>query len=48
MLVCDTDDTVNSTPLGVLFLKVLIRESHIDTNATTRHIREKLGSPPKT
>ena len=44
MLICDSEYTVNGTPSGTLFLKVLIRESHIDTNATTRHIREKLGS----
>ena len=44
MLICDSDYTVDGTPSGALFLKVLIRESHIDTNATTRHIREKLGS----
>ena len=44
MLICDPEYTIDGTPSGVMFLKVMIRESHIDTNATTRHIREKLGS----
>jgi len=36
------DYTVNGIKLGPLFLKVIIRESHADTNATTRKIRSKL------
>ena len=47
MLICDTDYKVNGTPSGVLFLKVLIRESHIDTNTITRHIRKKLSELDK-
>jgi S-adenosylmethionine/arginine decarboxylase-like enzyme len=31
-------------PSGVLLLKVIIRESHIDTHATTSHIRPSLAS----
>ena len=34
----------NRTPSGALLLKVLIRESHIDTNATIKFIRENLSS----
>ena len=42
------DYTINNTinPSGVLFLKVILRESHIDTRATVRHIRAKLNSLP--
>jgi hypothetical protein len=36
------DYTVNGIKSGPLFLKVIIRESHADTNATTRKIRSKL------
>ena len=36
--------TSNGIKSGVLLLKVFIRESHIDTNATTAHIREQLSS----
>ena len=32
------------TPSGALLLKVLIRESHIDTHATTKIVRENLSS----
>lgn len=32
------------TPSGALLLKVLIRESHIDTNATVKIVRENLSS----
>ena len=41
------DFTVMGSPSGVAMLKVIIRESHIDTNATTRHIREKLSELDK-
>jgi len=36
------DYCVDGIPSGALFLKVLIRESHVDSNATTRNIRHKL------
>ena len=32
----------DSTPSGALLLKIVISETHQDTNATTKHIREKL------
>ena len=32
----------NRTPCGALLLKVVISETHQDTNATTKHIRERL------
>jgi hypothetical protein len=38
------DFTIGTLPSGVLLLKVIIREAHIDTNATVRHIREKISS----
>ena len=36
------DYTINGIKSGPLFLKVIIRKSHADTNATTRKIRSKL------
>jgi hypothetical protein len=36
--------TVVGYPSGACLLKIIIRESHIDTRATVRHIREKLNS----
>jgi hypothetical protein len=38
------DFMVGNLPSGVLLLKVIIREAHIDTNATVQHIREKISS----
>lgn len=38
----DTDYTIGGMVSGTCLLKVVIRESHIDTNATTRIIREEL------
>jgi hypothetical protein len=38
------DYHINDLPCGPLLLKVLIRESHIDTRATVRHIRAKLSA----
>jgi len=35
---------VLGTPSGACLLKIIIRESHIDTRATVRHIRDKLSS----
>ena len=35
------DYMINKTPSGNLLLKVIIRESHIDTNATESSIRMK-------
>jgi hypothetical protein len=36
--------TVLGYPSGACLLKIIIRESHIDTRATVRHIRDKLNS----
>ncbi len=38
------DYTIDEYKSGNLLLKVIIRESHIDTNATTSNIRTKLSS----
>jgi len=38
------DYTVLDTPSGVALLKIIIRESHVDTCSTVLHIREKLSS----
>jgi hypothetical protein len=35
---------LNSIPVGILLLKIVIREAHIDINATVRHLREKISS----
>jgi hypothetical protein len=35
--------TINGTPIGILLLKVIVRESHIDMNATTTYIRDQLS-----
>ena len=35
---------IAASPSGALLLKVVIRESHVDTNATLRHIRAALSS----
>ncbi len=40
----EKDYRTNELNSGVLFLKVVIRESHIDTNATTSWIRQQLSS----
>ena len=37
---------INTRPSGALLLKVIIRESRMDTRATVRHIRAKLSSLP--
>jgi hypothetical protein len=39
---CEDEYTIKGTISGTCLLKVVIRESHIDTNATTRIIREEL------
>jgi len=39
----EDDYTINSRVDGPCLLKVVIRESHIDTNATTRILREELA-----
>lgn len=36
--------SINGTPCGILLLKVIVRESYIDTNATTSYIRGQLSS----
>lgn len=41
------DYTVRGVESGVACLKVIIRESHIDTNSTSRHLRALLGSLDK-
>ena len=38
------DYVINGHPSGVLRLRVIIRESHIDTNASATAVREKLNS----
>jgi hypothetical protein len=38
------DFHLNAIPTGILLLKVIIREAHIYTNATVRHLREKISS----
>lgn len=40
----EADYTINGVEVGVLFLKVLVRESGIDTQATATYIREQLHS----
>jgi hypothetical protein len=42
-----SDYMIHDEPSGPLFLKVLIRESHIDTRATVRHLRAKIASMGK-
>ena len=41
------DYRVNGVESGVACLKVIIRESYIDTNSTSRHLRSLLGSLDK-
>lgn len=36
--------TIDRKPSGPLFLKVIIRETYIDTNATVKFVRERLSS----
>ena len=43
-VVNDQANDVTNRPCGILLLKVIIRESHIDTNATTTTIRNKLSN----
>lgn len=38
--------TINDFPLGISLLEVIIRESSIDTNATTRILRQQLSDLP--
>ena len=42
--VCRPEYEIGGVTSGVAFLKVIIRESYIDTNATTAHIRTQLSS----
>jgi hypothetical protein len=35
---------INAIPTGILLLKLVIREAHIYTNATVRHLREKIST----
>jgi hypothetical protein len=44
ILIWKDDYTIDEHKSGNLLLKVIIRESHIDTNATTSNIRTKLSS----
>lgn len=39
---CEDEYTIGEVVSGTCLLKVVVRESHIDTNATTRIIREEL------
>ena len=43
-IVNDDENDIVNRPCGILLLKVIIRESHIDTNATTTAIRNKLSN----
>lgn len=43
VIIWKDDYTVNGFPSGCMLLKVIIRESHLDTNATTASIRSKLN-----
>ena len=38
------DYTINGTPSGVLLVKVLVREAHLDTNATVTRIRTEIAN----
>ena len=38
----ESEYTVGDVPDRILFLRVIIRESHLDTNATSTRIREAL------
>jgi len=40
----ESEYNINGKPSGPLLLKVIIRESHNDTNATVKFIRERLSS----
>jgi hypothetical protein len=40
----ESEYNVNGQPSGPLLLKVIVRESHNDTNATVKFIRERLSS----
>ena len=42
-----SDYTVTGEPSGPLYLKVIIRESHIDTRATVRHLCAKIATMDK-
>ena len=44
VMICKDEYTVTGFPSGAVLLKIIIRESHIDTRATVRHIRDKLSS----
>ncbi len=44
ILIWKNDYTIDEYKSGNLLLKVIIRESHMDTNATTSNIRTKLSS----
>jgi hypothetical protein len=44
LLLLRSEYTFGGSSSGVAFLKIIIRESHVDTNATLRYIREQLSS----
>jgi hypothetical protein len=44
ILIWNDEYHIDGNKSGTLLLKVIIRESHIDTNATTSNIRTKLSS----
>ena len=44
VMIWKNDYTITGYPSGAALLKIIIRESHIDTRATVRHIRDKLSS----
>jgi hypothetical protein len=43
ILVWKQDFTIGTLPSGVLLLKVIIQEAHIDTKGTVRHVCEKIS-----
>ena len=44
LTIWESEYMINNIPSGPLFLKIIIRESHIDTNATASAIRLKLSN----
>jgi hypothetical protein len=43
----ERDYTINNMTSGVALLKVIVRQAHVDTNATKRYLREQLSSLDK-
>ena len=43
-MVWEDQDKIKGRPSGNILLKIIIRESHLDSNATTTSIRNQLSS----